>query len=435
MDSLDTNSSFGDGLDSDLDDNSLCGMDYPHQFEPALQRPSFSRVPRVQSEFFLNSSGNPSKRPRNDCQLQSSSILSTSLETLRSSNAFARPAVGGSSGLSQRPPSLSSSSLQIPSPPSIPQSLRVESEVIEEFEVISDHDDASHVVLQAIPKARSTLPRGTPKAGVQDVVNRASKPSMSPVVRTLWLQVFQIYGQFSSLLSSLEFSSNADAHIMRILDGFAPSTTFKYFTSLIKIWRFLCDMRLDLHNLTALQLADCLMGLETRSSIKAMRWGFNKLQIQCFQVASDPLVDSFLKDKTPIDRREALPLPLIVLVQWERRVLQGGTPLFEVVILGFFLFMAWSGLRWADMQRTYLHRLRYDSNSLRGVSWRAKTHTQGLPFGFLSKGFLSRGMFNWVERWLRVLDSLYPVSVFPSIDFVIPGGDGSAFHSPRHYTF
>ena len=87
--------------------------------------------------------------------------------------------------------------------------------------------------------------------------------------------------------------------------------------------------------------------------------------------------------------------------------------------------MMWSGMRFADLQRTLLSSLAYGRTSLRGVSYRTKTCKSGCPFGLLCKGFLSTGSFTWVHRFLQELDSLYSgCGKQPQdIDFIIPSTD------------
>ena len=51
-------------------------------------------------------------------------------------------------------------------------------------------------------------------------------------------------------------------------------------------------------------------------------------------------------------RREALPVLLAALVQWERWICSGSAPEHEVLFIGGILLMAWAGLRFADAQCT-----------------------------------------------------------------------------------
>eukprot|EP00435_Cladocopium_sp_Y103_P051618 s1168_g16.t1 len=192
------------------------------------------------------------------------------------------------------------------------------------------------------------------------------------------------------------------------------------------------SLRVNLETLTEIQLADILLAgrasdprLGPSMCIKSVRWALKQFGIQCFKISLGPLISSFNKDHMISDRREALPYSLITVVQWERRMLQSSATQKEVLGVGSFLLMLWSGMRFADLQRTRLSSLAYDLKSLRGLSFRTKTCKSGCPFGVLCRGFLSSGSFTWVHRFLQALDAVYaPFGLTPhDVDFVIPSLD------------
>ena len=70
-------------------------------------------------------------------------------------------------------------------------------------------------------------------------------------------------------------------------------------------------------------------------------------------VLDTPMIADYLAGAAaPWPRREALPLPLAALVQWERWICSGSAPEHEVLIIGSLLLMVWAGFRFADTQRT-----------------------------------------------------------------------------------
>ena len=83
----------------------------------------------------------------------------------------------------------------------------------------------------------------------------------------------------------------------------------------------------------------------------------------------------------------------------ERRLLEKGCTLLEKLLLGSFLLMVWSGLRYSDLQRTIWKSISYNFAELRAICWRTKTCTKGQPYGLLASGFLSRGDHNWFIRF------------------------------------
>ena len=188
-------------------------------------------------------------------------------------------------------------------------------------------------------------------------------------------------------------------------------------------------MRIPLEGLTEIKFADILMAgrssdpkVSSSMCIRSIRWAYKQFNVQCLQIAFGPLISSFTEEHAVTDRREALPYSLLTLVQW---VLQSSATQQEILGIGSFLLMMWSGMRFADLQRTRLSTLAYDKNSLRRLSYRTKTCKSGCPFGLLCKGFLSTGSFTWVHCFLQELDALYSgCGKQPQdIDFVIPSID------------
>ena len=53
----------------------------------------------------------------------------------------------------------------------------------------------------------------------------------------------------------------------------------------------------------------------------------------------------------PRDRMESFPLPLYVVIQWERRLLQAGCTPTERLVLGGFFLMIWGELRFCETER------------------------------------------------------------------------------------
>ena len=274
----------------------------------------------------------------------------------------------------------------------------------------------------------------------KDCINlrRSQRPSNCPdlgrpVLAQLWhllFQVFCVYSHHSAILSDLESSEFSHEHFMRILDGFAPTTIFRYMSALLAFATCVQHMQIDLSAMSSVILADCLLALmhergHCSMTLKAIRWGWKHLQLTCFQECFSPIINSFTKVQVVADRREALPLPLLVLTQWERRILQSGCQVSEILTLGTFLFMAFSGMRFGDIQRVMMHRLQYDDSSVRGLSWKTKTCSSGVPFGALCAGFLSRGTHTWIHKFLVTLDATFTGHDPSQIDFMLPSVQGN----------
>ena len=275
--------------------------------------------------------------------------------------------------------------------------------------------------------------------------SRGNSCSTCPAVQSIWPQFVAAFLYLSPMLWDLSTSAHFEEHCQRILDSFAASTIYRYLSTLMQFHATCTSMRVSLEGLTEIQFADILLAgrsSEPRVSpsmcIKSVRWAFKQFGIQCFQVSLGPLISSFTKEHVVSDRREALPYSLLIIIQWERRLLQSSATQQEVLGLGSLLLMLWSGMRFADLQRTYLSSLAYNMTSLRGLSYRTKTCKSGCPFGLICRGFLSSGSFTWVHRYLQELDSLYSkVGRQPNeIDFIIPSLDQlSHDESPSPMTY
>ena len=270
---------------------------------------------------------------------------------------------------------------------------------------------------------------------------RAAYPSLNTEVVAAWKDILEQIGDESALYSKLQGSLHRDQHLARILDGFAPSTLLQYFTAIRSFFRTCSDLHVQLPELTDVILADVLMtialarksdsaGVTCACTIKAVRWLCKHADVAALNCVSSPVVSSFMKISRPRDRREAPPIPLCLAVYWERRLLQHACSDVEALVLGFFLFLLWSGLRFADAQRVRPKSLMFDGDQLRGVCWRSKTNSSGQPFGLVARGFLSVGRHNWVWRFLRALDVAYAAHPDQELDFLMPHLSGSGVISP-----
>ena len=142
------------------------------------------------------------------------------------------------------------------------------------------------------------------------------------------------------------------------------------------------------------------------------------------------MINSFLIQKIPRDRKEAPPLPLWILVQWERRILMSACTISEIIMLGNFLLMAWASLRFSDAQRIEMARMVLSTTDLRGIIWRSKTTTVGMPFGAMNSGILSKGAHSWMWKFIKTMDSILNDNGAPDVDFLLPHCDADLVSFP-----
>jgi hypothetical protein len=140
--------------------------------------------------------------------------------------------------------------------------------------------------------------------------------------------------------------------------------------------------------------------------LKSLQWCRKQADVQAWSFLESPLIQGWMKSKVPADRRESLPLPLYVVVQWERRLLQANIPLREIIIIGGFLLMIWTGLRFSDLQRVTITSVVCSASEIRGISWRTKTCSKGQPWGARASGFLSVGSVTWLSKFVCAWDAV-----------------------------
>ena len=320
----------------------------------------------------------------------------------------------------------------LPSPDvqhSVPRSLQLHHEMSDFINLDASVDSA----LQPVKARKLSGHTGVakfPSGPGASAVTRVRQASSSPLVMSLWHSVVSLYAAFSPLLQQLQSSAYRIQHYERLVNNYAASTVIKYRTALQNFHALLTDLRLQLEGLSEMNLADILVAghLSRHSSdstssvsmmIKALRWGYKQLQIQALVVAFGSLLNSF-QTKIPHDRRESLPFSLYVLSQFERHILVRETSQDEILILGAFLLLLFSGLRFADLQRTAPTSLQWDGAILRGLAWRTKTSSAGTPFGAVAAGFLSVGTYNWLHKFLITLDEVLTSHGSTDIDFLLP---------------
>ena len=210
-----------------------------------------------------------------------------------------------------------------------------------------------------------------------DAIVRTKQASQSPIVRQLWKLLVQQIVSLSTLLQQIMGSPNAQLHVDRLLETFAASTLIKYMNAVRQLFQVCMDLRVDLDTITEVQLADVVLACRLSRStahgmahvnviVKAVRWAYRTLQVDCLSIALGSVISSFHKTEAG-DRRESLPFSfsLFALMHFERRILMRECLDHEVVTLGTFLFLAFSCLRFSDLQWTSTSSLHWIGETVR----------------------------------------------------------------------
>ena len=166
-----------------------------------------------------------------------------------------------------------------------------------------------------------------------------------------------------------------------------------------------------------------------------------KLKYQNFaDVLNAPVVNGYVSStKKPQNPREVYPLPFHVAVSFEYYVLDDRRPQSSRLILGCYLFMFWTGLRFQDVQRTPPSSVTLTDGILRAICELAKTGTPQ-PAACLACGLASHSFsFGWGYVWFELLQTWIDVTRLNApefhMDFIFPElqgeGEIKTFLVPR----
>ena len=123
------------------------------------------------------------------------------------------------------------------------------------------------------------------------------------------------------------------------------------------------------------------------TALKALRWLSRIAEWQDLGTALNaPVVSSYAHATISKDRRESYPIPLAVIVGFERAVCDPATSDTIALLLGAILLCTHASLRFGDAQRIAWHSLQLSPTALHGTCYRTKTSVSGQPL----RGSLAR---------------------------------------------
>ena len=246
-------------------------------------------------------------------------------------------------------------------------------------------------------------------------------------------------GSASGLQSSLANSKYPQALLRKSLEKFTAGTLERYNAAAKQFLDFLGLSNRTVASIDVAFLDDFLHACENsleedrevckigpRPILKALSWLGRNADVSALQpLLQASLMKAFLTQPTA-DRKEALPLPMAVVVEWEEYLCSPHCPQDLRLFLGGLLLALHGGLRFGDLQRIRLNSLSLTSTSLRGVCWQTKTTKRGQIFAVTLHGLSGRALDSlWVLPFLRAVQSAWiatessmGMSVIP--DFILP---------------
>ena len=88
------------------------------------------------------------------------------------------------------------------------------------------------------------------------------------------------------------------------------------------------------------------------SSIKALRWLAKTVEWQALsQIMTSPVLSAYGTQSRAYDRKEAMPIPLALIVSWEELMCTQSTALTTKLFLRAALLCTHAGLRFGDAQK------------------------------------------------------------------------------------
>ena len=147
------------------------------------------------------------------------------------------------------------------------------------------------------------------------------------------------------------------------------------------------------------------------TALKALRW-FAKLAEwqELGDCTASPVVALYGHSGTCKDKRESYPLPLAIVVAFERCVCDVSTAPSLALFLGAVLLCVHGSIRFGDAQRMPWDKLQLSATALRGTCDHTKTTKHGQPFAVTLMGLSFRDtQSSWVLKWLGHLQGTFAV--------------------------
>ena len=130
------------------------------------------------------------------------------------------------------------------------------------------------------------------------------------------------------------------------------------------------------------------------SSIKALRWLAKTVEWQALsQIMTSSVLSAYGTQSRAYDRKEAMPIPLALIVSWEELLCTQSTALTTKLFL-----------RFGDAQRVDWWTLQLSAQGLHGTAYATKTTKCGQPFACTWHGLAGRDVqSSWLLQWLACL--------------------------------
>ena len=262
------------------------------------------------------------------------------------------------------------------------------------------------------PKVASALsPAVTTSSGLHAVKRSQNE--------ALFQDLCDAHGRFSEVLSQLSASQHGAAIRKRLLTKVSDTTAARYLRSVQLFFTTFEELGGSLEEVDQGLFLDSFFSLSrsledgplsnSQNVLKALRWYSKLLRLSVLPDLYSPAF-STLASSSAREKRESVPLPLVLHAFLEGQVLSPETPVDKALFCGSVLICIGGSLRFADAQHVAWTSLCPSSFSLRGICYRTKTTATGEPFGLIGFGLHSASEewgANWLSRWILLLDDVW----------------------------
>ena len=235
------------------------------------------------------------------------------------------------------------------------------------------------------------------------------------------LEVIQRIGVRCQLHDILASSKHTQAHVQQLLAAYAVNTLYRYLACCLTFIDLMHAQHLSfalvpvalmvdfLHASSASKQQDrAVHRSSVNTAIKSLRWLAKHGQWHALSACMhNALVASYAKQIDAYDKKEAVPLPLALIVAWELVLCMRATPLTTKLVLGAALLCAHASIRFGDARRVKWGSIQLSVQGLHAVAYATKTTKRGQPFACTWHGISGRDPdSSWLLHWLSALAQL-----------------------------
>lgn len=204
------------------------------------------------------------------------------------------------------------------------------------------------------------------------------------------LDLFTDYADISTVAHQLQQSKFPEMHLQHMLHNIEPETAKRHINKFLHFTGWLqFDGAIGMDQVQPFHIADYLM--DTIPAKKNSEWRFKPaissltwiskilgLQQLATSLESDLIKGFFASKGHPPLNPSIIPVSLGMAYILETHLLNSPDSI-ATIPLGSFLLMFWSGLRFSDVQRTWLADINLTDGILRGKTWRSNFLKKAWP--------------------------------------------------------